>query len=57
LEALLEHLKVKQAGIPPSPQPTRSAPRRVINLMEALRRSVAENKKLAAASNTESLKL
>jgi DNA end-binding protein Ku len=48
-EALLAHLKAKQAGAVPERKPTFAAPRRVINLMEALRRSVAEDKKLAAA--------
>jgi DNA end-binding protein Ku len=47
-EALLAHLKAKQAGAVPDRKPTFAAPRRVINLMEALRRSVAEDKKLAA---------
>ena len=47
-EALLAHLKAKQAGAVPERKPTFAAPRRVINLMEALRRSVAEDKKLAA---------
>jgi non-homologous end joining protein Ku len=30
------------------PKPTFAAPRRVINLMEALRRSIAENKRRSA---------
>jgi DNA end-binding protein Ku len=47
-EALLAHLKAKQAGAVPERKQTFAAPRRVINLMEALRRSVAEDKKLAA---------
>jgi DNA end-binding protein Ku len=48
-EALLAHLKAKQAGaVPERRKPTFAAPRRVINLMEALRRSVAEDKKPAA---------
>jgi DNA end-binding protein Ku len=46
-EALLAHLKAKQAGAVPERKPTFAASRRVINLMEALR-SVAEDKKLAA---------
>jgi DNA end-binding protein Ku len=46
-EALLAHLKAKQAGAVPERSPTFAARRRVINLMEALRRSVAEEKKLA----------
>jgi DNA end-binding protein Ku len=44
-EALLAHLKAKQAGAVPERKPTFAAPRRVINLMEALRRSAAEDKK------------
>ncbi len=47
-EALRAHLKAKQAGAVHERKPTFATPRRVINLMEALRRSVAENKKLAA---------
>src|SRR5215204_1361346 len=47
-EALLAHLKAKQAGAVPERKQTSAAARRVINLMEALRRSVAEDKKLAA---------
>ena len=46
-EALLAHLKAKQAGAVREEQPTFAAPRRVINLMEALRRSVAEDKQSA----------
>jgi DNA end-binding protein Ku len=48
-EALLAHLKAKQAGVVPERKQSIASPRRVINLMEALRRSVAEDKKLAAA--------
>jgi DNA end-binding protein Ku len=44
-EALLAHLKAKQAGMVAEAKPTVAAPRRVINLMEALRRSIAEDKK------------
>ena len=47
-EALLAHLKAKQAGAVQERKPTFAASRRVINLMEALRRSVAEDKKPAA---------
>ena len=43
-EALMAHLKTKQAGIPPQPKQSWAAPRRAINLMEALRRSLADNK-------------
>src|SRR6266702_4505401 len=48
-EALLAHLKAKQAGAVQEQNPPFAAPRRVIDLMEALRRSIAENKKPAAA--------
>jgi non-homologous end joining protein Ku len=47
-EALLAHLKAKQAGAVQQRKPTAATPQRVINLMEALHRSVAEDKKLAA---------
>jgi DNA end-binding protein Ku len=47
-EALLAHLKARQAGAVRDPKATFAAPRRVINLMEALRRSIAEDKKPAA---------
>src|SRR5207253_708947 len=41
-EALLAHLKAKQAGAVPERRKTFAPPHRVVNLMEALRRSVAE---------------
>ena len=44
-EALLAHLKAKQAGTLQERNPIFATPRRVINLMEALRRSVSEDKK------------
>ena len=47
-EALLAYLRAKQAGAVAERKPTFAAPRRVINLMEALRRSLAEDKKPAA---------
>src|SRR5215211_2832959 len=46
-EALLAHLKAKQVGVPER-KPAFAAPQRVINLMEALRRSVAAEIKSAA---------
>jgi non-homologous end joining protein Ku len=42
------HLKAKQAGMPPQPKQSWAVPRRAINLMEALRRSIAEDKKAEA---------
>jgi DNA end-binding protein Ku len=47
-EALLAHLKAKQAGAVPAHKQTFAAPQRVVNLMEALRRSVAADTKGAA---------
>jgi DNA end-binding protein Ku len=47
-EALLAHLKAKQAGVVPDRKPAFAAPHRVVNLMEALRRSVAADIKGAA---------
>ena len=44
-EALLAHLKARQAGMVAQAKPAGVEPRRVINLMEALRRSIAEDKK------------
>jgi DNA end-binding protein Ku len=46
-EALMAHLKAKQAGLPPQPKQSWAAPRRAINLMEALRRSIAADKPAA----------
>jgi DNA end-binding protein Ku len=47
-EALMAHLKTKQTGMPPQPKQSWAVPRRAINLMEALRRSIAEDKKAEA---------
>jgi DNA end-binding protein Ku len=47
-EALLVHLKAKQAGVVQESKPPFASPRQVINLMEALRRSVSEDKKQAS---------
>src|SRR5260370_16571734 len=47
-EALLAHLKAKQAGAVQERRQTFAPPQRVVNLMEALRRSVAEDTKGAA---------
>src|SRR6267154_1608566 len=46
-EALLTHLKAKAAGAVREKTPAFSAPRRIINLMDALRRSIAQHKKPA----------
>jgi DNA end-binding protein Ku len=47
-EALLAHLRAKQAGAVPERKQTFAAPQRVVNLMEALRRSAAADIKGAA---------
>jgi len=44
-EALIAHLKARQAGAVRPPSEALPAPRRVINLMEALRRSIAQDPK------------
>jgi DNA end-binding protein Ku len=46
-EALLAHLKAKQAGAMPERKQTFAPPHRVVNLMDALRRSVAEDTKFS----------
>ena len=51
-EALVAHLKSKQAGAVPEQKPKAAPPRRTINLMDALRRSIQEdNKRSTAARN------
>jgi DNA end-binding protein Ku len=47
-EALLDHLKTKEAGADREEKPTFAAPRRIINLMDALRRSIAGDKRSIA---------
>jgi DNA end-binding protein Ku len=47
-ETLMAHLKARQAGMPPQPKQSWAVPRRAVNLMEALRRSIAEDKKAEA---------
>jgi DNA end-binding protein Ku len=46
-EALLAHLKAREAGAVRETKPAFSAPRRIINLMDALRRSIAQHKQPA----------
>jgi hypothetical protein len=48
----LAHLKAKQAGMPPQPKQSWAVPRRAINLMEALRRSIAEDKRKLPSPRT-----
>jgi DNA end-binding protein Ku len=48
-DALTAHLKAKQAGIVRQPTAPSAAPRRVVNLMDALRRSIAGDRKPIAA--------
>jgi hypothetical protein len=43
-----------QRNLPPQPQQSFAVPRRAINLIEALRRSIAEDKKQPAASRKAS---
>jgi DNA end-binding protein Ku len=47
-ESLLAHLKAKEAGAVREMRPAFVAPHRVINLMEALRRSIAQDKRSIA---------
>jgi DNA end-binding protein Ku len=44
-EAVVDLLKHKEAGMPAAPQRSEPGPRNVINLMDALRRSVAQEQK------------
>jgi DNA end-binding protein Ku len=48
--AVVEMLKRKQAGLPPAEQPEAAAPTNVVNLMDALRRSVEAERPAAALS-------
>ena len=47
-EALLAHLKAKEAGAVREEKPVFGMPRRIINLMDALRRSIAQDKRSIA---------
>jgi DNA end-binding protein Ku len=49
-EALVAHLKARQAGLVPEQKPLPAVPRRVINLVAALRQSIAADKKPAATA-------
>ena len=48
-EAVVEMLKKKQAGMPVSREHAAPRPQNVVNLMDALRRSIAEEKAVSAA--------
>ena len=48
-EAVVEMLKKKQAGIPAPRERAAARPQNVVNLMDALRRSIAEEKRAPAA--------
>jgi DNA end-binding protein Ku len=50
--AVVEMLKRKQAGLPPEQQPEAAPPTNVVNLMDALRRSIGAEKPTRAASKT-----
>jgi DNA end-binding protein Ku len=50
-EALVAHLKAKQAGAVPEQKPNAAPLRRTINLMDALRRSIQEDNKRSAAAH------
>ena len=45
-----DEVKAKEAGLPQERRQSFAAPARVINLMEALRRSLAQDKKRSAAA-------
>jgi DNA end-binding protein Ku len=47
-EAVVEMLKKKEAGLPVSREHAAPRPQNVVNLMDALRRSIAEEKASAA---------
>src|SRR5260370_25676344 len=54
--AVVEMLKRKQAGLPPAEQPEAAAPTNVVNLMDALRRSVEGEKPGRAAASKSAKK-
>ncbi len=49
-EAVVEMLKEKEAGVPISRSKTEDRPRNVVNLMDALKRSIAADKTPARAA-------
>jgi DNA end-binding protein Ku len=49
-EALVAHLKAKQASIVPEQKPNAAPPGRMINLINALRRSIQEDNKRSTAA-------
>ncbi len=51
-EALLDHLKTKEAGAVRQEKTAFAVPRQIINLMDALRRSIAQDKKPPRKGNT-----
>jgi len=51
--AVVEMLKRKQAGLPPAEQPEAAAPTNVVNLMDALRRSVEGEKPAARGKSAD----
>jgi DNA end-binding protein Ku len=48
-EAVVDMLKKKQAGIPPPRERSVARPQNVVNLMDALRRSIAQEKRVPAS--------
>jgi DNA end-binding protein Ku len=52
-EAIVDLLKHKQAGMPAAPARSEPAPRNVISLMDALRRSISQNGKPAASAKAK----
>jgi DNA end-binding protein Ku len=55
-EAMVEMLKTKQAGLPVSRRQSAPQPQNVVNLMDALRRSIAEEKEKAASATPKKVR-